>query len=512
MKKTLLAAIAFALVFNFFCLLSCNTQPGRATQNEHITNDSALDKKNFVTLADNEFRINGKRFYPMAVNYIVSLQANKNEVWPAVNKAYNPQSRYPSFSKDSALMQLQAELDLAKEIGFNTIRVVGCGEPSIDTLNGNTISYFAHVSNEKDTSINLQTNDDYIKYFNALQLLFDAANKAELKVIFLDRVWAETPWADVFLLRLAARFKNETAIMAYDLFNEPLYFDKPQWTKKQIYDISIRWNTIFKQYAPKQLTTIGLEGIREVHEWDPNILAFDFLTFHPYEYEPEQVRNEIYWYGKYVKKPWMLGETAIPADDDSVKYSTQKEFAEKTILQTYNSGGLGYAWWQFKDVDWKVYHATYMGVLNWHNTTIGNKNKFPVYGTVKPIADAIKNFDTNQAKQQPVFLPNYYNYTSNNAFVLKGKLVDENNKPIVGGVILAWNEWWTHSYHTITKEDGSFELTSHYPFYHWIASACGYSMVRNEIDPKTAKLINGIPQIDLGVLEIEKLPFGVNAK
>jgi hypothetical protein len=465
------------------------------------------NKAHFVTLQNKTFHLNGKPFYPLALNYIVGFQANENELWCSNSVAYNKGENHTYTNKDSSLMLLQAEFDLIKECGFNTIRIVGAGEPFIDSTKNCEISFYAKINNSRDTSIVLNSDESYQFYFNALSELFAIAGKAGLKVIFLDKVWAETPLADDYLKRLAIRFKKDTNIMAYDLFNEPLYFDKPAWTKAQVHAISLRWNTIFKTYAPNQLTTIGLEGIREIHEWDPNILAFDFLSFHPYEYEPEQVRNEIYWYGKYVKKPWMLGETAIPADDDSVKYSTQKNFALKTLQQTIDCGGIGYSWWQFKDVNWQAFHASYMGIVNQKGETISKRNNICINGTVKPVAEAFKQFDSNKKNAEGALLPNYYNYTPNNAFMLKGKLLDARNKPIEGGVILAWNEWWTTSYHTITKADGTFELTSHYKFYHWIASACGYSMTRNELNPDTAKIMNGIPTIQLGEISIDELPY-----
>lgn len=85
-------------------------------------------------------------------------------------------------------------------------------------------------------------------------------------------------------------------------------------------------------------------------------------------------------------------------------------------------------------------------------------------------------------------------------------LTDENNKPIQGGVILAWNQYWSHSFHTVTKPDGSFELLGNFPFYHWMASASAYSMIRADVLPDTAKKYNdAIPTMNIGKLKIRKL-------
>ncbi len=308
------------------------------------------------------------------------------------------------------------------------------------------------------------------------------------------------------LKKLLARFKNHATVMAYDLFNEPLYFDGIERNKTVVYRTVKGWNKIFREYAPNQLSTIGLEGIREVFEWDPNILDLDFISFHPYEYEPEQVRNEIYWYGKYVKKPWIIGETAIPADNDSVPYETQRAFAEKAIRQTIDCGAIGFSWWQYKDVPWNAYHANFMGIVNRKGET--SVDNLIVKGTPKPVAEEIKKIDFTVKKDSCICLENYYNYSNHRDCRIKGIVLDENEKPVEGGVILAWNQWWTHSYHTVTKADGSFEVLGNFPFYHWMASATEYSMVRGDVLPDTAnKFFDGIPTMDLGTLQIKKLHF-----
>ena len=253
-----------------------------------------------------------------------------------------------------------------------------------------------------------------------------------------------------------------------------------------------------KKSAKNHLTTIGLAGIREVFEWDPNMLNLDFITFHPYEYEPEQVRNEIYWYGKYIKKPWMIGETAIPADNDSITYEEQKLFAKNTLKQTINCGGSGYAWWQYKEVVEPKYHATYMGVVDLEDNE-------------KPVTNAFKEFIPIVTDTCECF-DNYYNYSNCDSFSLKGVVVDERDKPIEGALILGWNERWSHSYHTLTKKDGSFELLGCYTFYHWMLSATEYTMERGDVYPDslTVKDNENNPYVDIGTTKLKRLFMHVN--
>jgi hypothetical protein len=328
-----------------------------------------------------------------------------------------------------------------------------------------------------------------------------------LKVVWLVQMKPEVKTTEEHLIKVLKYFKNDATIMAYDLFNEPLYFDhgdKPPRKKEEVHQIVKQWNKLVKKYAPRQLSTIGLEGIREVFAWDPNILDLDFLSFHPYEYEPEQVRNEIYWYGKYITKPWMLGETSLPADNDSVTYEEQRKFAEKTIKQTVNCGSLGYTWWQYKDVDWKSFHSDFMGVITRQDKTHVERN-LSVNGSVKPLVNELKKINIVANNDSCLCLKNYYNYSQGNKCRIIGRLTDENNQPIEGGIILGWNENWSHSYHTITKKDGSFELLGTFPFYHWMASATLYSMIRDDITLDAAQKIHGIPTINIGSLKLKKL-------
>lgn len=461
----------------------------------------------YVSIKNKKFYLNGKEFYPIAVNYIASVQTDGKEYWSRPTLDYNADDSQKDLSKDSCLQMLRADMHLIRQMGFNTVRVVGIGEIHLDDSNKfSPVFISAYAGNDKRTTLMLNDEERYSRYFDALEGLFDAAEDAGLKLILLIRMRVDIKTTEFFLEKLAGRFRAEPVILAYDFFNEPLYFDTPERNKKTIFNKVRGWNAILKENAPYHLSTIGLEGIREVFEWDPNILGIDFISYHPYEYEPEQVRNEIYWYGKYTEKPWIIGETAIPSDNDSVSYETQREFALKTLKQSFNCGAAGYSWWQYKDVSWPEYHASYMGVVNraGETATIAGAVK----GTPKPVVEEFKAFDPVAVNDSCIFLSNYYNYSNHRDCRLKGFLVDEDDNPIEGGVVLAWNQWWTSSYHTVTNADGSFELLGDFPFYHWMASATKYSMVRGEALPDTAKkYADGIPTMDLGTLKIERLTF-----
>ena len=466
----------------------------------------ANSSEHFVSIKARKFELNGKDFYPIAVNYLVSLQADKKGVWARPYFGYTPDGTPRTLIKDSALAELTADMELIKEMGFNSVRLVGAaGEEDVNRKTGE-LAIVASLDNTRDTTVTLLSDESYKKYFIALHELFDAAGKAGLKIIFLVRMVPSIYSTENHLRRLATEFKNDTNIMAYDFFNEPLYFDSLTRNKIDVYPITKRWNKVLKMYAPNHLSTIGLEGIREIFEWDPDLLDVDFVSLHPYEFEKEQVRNELYWYGHYIKKPWILGETAIAADNIQVSYEDQKRFAHKTLKQAYNCGASGYSWWQYKDVEWFDYHANYMGAVSRTGETRTKKGNMIVKGTVKPVTEEFIKFNLTDQKDSCLCLSNYYNYSEHKNFRITGYVRDENNKPIPGAVVLAWNQYWSHSYHTISKADGSFELMSDFPFYHWIASTSLYSMVRADISPDTAKTYkDNIPTINVGDIKLHQL-------
>jgi len=486
----LLLAIGFFYFYN----------PFKLAEDTGIT----TDKSKFISLQGNTFIKDGKPFYPLAVNYIVGLQMNRKEIWPCPSKSYNPiYNHFEITNRDSCYKQLVADMDLIKEMGFNTVRIIGIADLGLGDKQTGELYFRPSIGNEKDTTI-IIGKDNYEQYFGALDKFIHILDSMNLKAIVLAPLKVGVNNYERHLEKLTKRYKNNPTIMSYDFFNEPLYFDTLERKKEEVYAIVSNWQKLVKKNAHYHLTTIGLEGIREVFEWDPNILPVDFVSLHPYEYEPEQVRNEIYWYSKYIKKPWIIGETSIPADDDSVKYDEQKLFAEKTLKQTLNCGALGYSWWQYKDVEWFMFHANFMGLVNLKEQT-KTKSGLVVKGTVKPTAEAFKKFNPNSKNDSCLCLDNYYNYSKGKECRIIGKMVDDKGNPIMGGVVLAWSKYWDKSYHTITKNDGTFELLGTFPFYHWMASATEYNTYKGEINADTAQLINNIKTLKLGTLKFNKV-------
>jgi hypothetical protein len=459
----------------------------------------------FVSLRDNHFVLEGEPFYPKIINFVVQLRFNDTEMWPAISASYCPNGTLPYNDRVSSLKDLQGHLNLAKEIGYNTVRFMGIGDPEIRNRSNGKMSFKASLGDNHDYPIYLQNENDYSTYLSAIDDLMKAAENAGLKVILTTRLFQEVPETEIHFIELTKRLKENTTLMAYDLFNEPLYFDSLERKKEDVYYITLKWQQIAKENDPNHLTTIGLANQRELFEWDPNLLNVDFISFHPYEFEKEQVRNEMYWYSRFVKKPWIIGETGIPADNDSVSYDEQAEFARKTIQQNFNCGGIGYSWWQFKDVAWNHFHQDFLGVISLHGTT-KTRNGAIVNGTPKPVNKVIQSFDATQPKGACECFPNYYNFSNHDKFRVTGTMVDEDENPIEGGEILAWDAPWINHHVTTTKPDGTFELYSEYFFYHWMISAPFFERVRGEMNPDKAAIgSDGIPTIDLGQLKLKRV-------
>jgi hypothetical protein len=468
--------------------------------------------KEFVTLKNNSFRLNDTTFFPLTLNYIAEFRYNNNEFWISACKDYSHKNKAIYFDKDSSVLQFQAHMELIKEMGFNSIRLVRAGAVKIDP---ETRNIFVKVRTKlpKDTILELTDSPtNYNIYLEAINESIKIIENVGLKVVYLTNLSPDFEELESHFIKVAKKFQNNSTIMAYDLFNEPLYFDKKERSKEDVFEYVNDWQRMVRKYAPFHMSTIGLEGIREVFEWDPNILNVDFISYHPYEHEPKQVMNEIYWYSKYTNKPWVIGETGWYTSklNESKNSTSQKTFVYKTLSQALNCNASGYSWWQFKDVSWKDLknHSDLMGLVSKEGITNTKKSNFPIVGNVKNAAKVFENFNPEKKKKDCICLPNYFNYSEADVFTIKGKLIDDDGLPIEGGVVLGWSKDWNSSYHTISKSDGSFELLSSFPIYHWMASASTYEMIRGDSDPSSSKLnMLGIPTINLGFLIIEPLSF-----
>lgn len=438
----------------------------------NLVHANANDGKSFVSIKNGGFYLNESPFFPVVCNYKVTMYFDGTELWSGPYSGYQSNISEGFRNKNLSLMEIKADFELIKKMGFNAVRIVGIGEQFANDSDFPRSSLFVNCKSMAGTDFKFVLSNYFNRqvYFSAISSVLDAAEEIGLKIIYLTRLVNELPETEQMFAQLCEQFEDNSTIMAFDYFNEPLYFDSLAREKETISTITDKWDSIISKHAPNHLSTIGLAGIREVFEWDPNLVTVDFISFHPYEYEPDQVRNEMYWYGSHVKKPWIIGETSFPADNDSVPYAAQTDFAKATLGQALACGAIGYSWWQYKDVNWSDFHSDYMGVVSREGHVISDTKK-RVAGTPKPAAKVFSEFNHLGDKGECLCLDNYHNYLPGDSSKLKGKVVSDQGMPIQGAVIMAWSEDWMRLRHAVSKADGTFQLEGNFRFFHWIVGA-----------------------------------------
>lgn len=460
-------------------------------------------RSHFVSIGDHGFELNGRPFFPLAVNYVIAKRLVCDSMWLGTCIDY-PDSMLIPLTPGPDHADLRAHLELAREMGFNTVRLVGCS--NVLEREGRPYMPFYRF-NLRDSLFALDSAGMRERYLDAFADMLDIVRGSGLKAIVHVGVVPNQPATEEHFVCLARRFANDTTILAWDLYNEPLYFD-PLWREKsEVNAIGDHWRALMREHAPWQLWTLGLANMREFLEWDPTIINADFFSFHPYEHEPEQVLNELYYYAHHCPKPWIVGETAISADNDSVPYSEQLGFARSTLRQSVACGAWGYSWWQFKDVDWHRFDPNFMGVLNREGTTRTRSQRL-VEGTVKPLAEAFQEFDPSAPAGTCECPANYFNWTGGQAYRFTGRLLDEHGAPVTDGIVMAWSPDWAQLRNTVTHPDGTFELVTDIPIAHWTASAPGRTRASGEVDHLVPDTVRGGQVHAQGDVELWTAPLG----
>jgi hypothetical protein len=372
----------------------------------------------FVRLQGRQFMVNGENFYPMAVNYGFELTSPDSAVADTSQLYLTPEGAYDRNVNSHFECQNPAECDdqiiehltQVKAMGFNAIRCVG-GFSATNLRGATGQRYYAttvHVNQPWGAVYRLFMDFPGFegpvaqKVFGLYRHLLDLCDSMDVKVILLSggRVRSEPPgsggWltyttADAeaysrYLARLAAELKDHPALMAYDLWNEPRWGNDS--THLQTKQTVCEWTTMFydtlKHHDPNHLVTLGGSHSSELNSWDPLVMKLDFYAPHFYpSVEPfgaydveasfDEMRAEMFWLGKTCPMPWMIGETAFSADDDTTDNGTdsnwvcllpgpefhrmpwmwgnedqQVQYALQSMDAVRNSLGSGYAWWDFQ--------------------------------------------------------------------------------------------------------------------------------------------------------------------
>lgn len=380
----------------------------------------------FVYVQKQQFMLDGEPWFPLMLNYKPAV-ATVNDTLRII-PAYYYQS--PSLTHD---------FQRIADMGFNCVRIC------LDI-----------VPEEKD----------YEQLYRAIGQMADTAAQCHLRVMLLIKRPIEENlihYTEGLLQHLA----DKNTIWAYDFFNEPLYFDEVEMRdKKDAYRIVNEWRTMMNQYAPHQLFTIGFSEPIEVFEWDPTILPVDFVEMHTYH--PLRVASEMRWYSSNcTDRPWMVGETALPADNDSVSYEYQRQFLLQSYTLARQYHAAGYGWWEYHECpDGVNFEAQHTGLIN---------NDGECKTAVQELPSLMEKPFPADDHRVP---SNYYNMLGYNNIILRGTVIDcKSRKGIPNAVVRGWTKDWI-GMNTYTDENGDFTLYSNDFNVHFEISAPGMSTVK----------------------------------
>lgn len=412
------------------------------SKNNQCCVDSTL-KSQFVQLRGNEFQINDTPFFSIMLNYVLDYRYINDTFVLSPHKHYENKRIGELQTIAEINERFRAHFEYIREMGFNTVRLC------FDRVGG---SNFYQADGKK---IFVQT--DYNAILRALDTVVNIARENDLKIMLLIREPIDNKEMEDFTVKILQHFCAEPTIFAYDFINEPLYFDpNTKRGKEDVVAIVDDWRTLMKRYAPHQLLTIGFAEPLEVFRWDPQLLDVDFVSFHTYH--PLRVLNEMYWYSTYVNKPFMIGETGLPADNDSIPYEHQRQFMKMSYEFARDCGAIGYGWWEFQETEQGDFNARHTGLLNKNDSVITKKNKYIIHGMPKPAVAEIAHFANYepQEKQRPV---NYHDMLGYSNFLIRGSVINgDTHKPVEGAVIRGWNKYWTVGVNTFSDSLGNFTL------------------------------------------------------
>jgi len=450
---------------------------------------------NYISLEGQTFKDGASDFYPMVMNYSLDVHSKTKD--SSVYFFATPRSGYhPNYGEgenqttspwgdDSAKSHaiINAHFASIKDMGFNTLRLTGF--TSVDYYNGGK---GFHTWSKIDVSNTKKGNENLINgLIPLMREIIRLAEANKLRVILLLSAVETQPNNQInFYSKIAESLKSEKALMAYDLYNEPLYFDRGNYSKKQTKAFVESYNRAIKEKSPNHLTTIGLSHYKIVSEWDPELMDVDFLSFHIYPYgsqnlsKLERFDSKLFWISQTITKPWIIGETGLntaencePLNFSSGNYNNQLSFMNYSLNKNRAAGASGYSWWCFQDMKFppgKIEgncEVSDYGLVNRKKRYYLNSKKDTIMGILKhdisklPFDSFASGVPYNSIKFDSILFHEevYYNIdylpTHKNAI---GKVLNKNKEPIKNAIVTIYNTESKSTYTTFTRRDGSFDL------------------------------------------------------
>lgn len=502
--------------------------------------------ENYIVLKENIFHEGASTFYPMVMNYSVdvfsSSKDSSNHFYASPRKGYHPsygnktgESTTP-WGSDSTKTHaaIKAHFTSIKDMGFNTIRLTGFKATDAFDKGFDTWTKI-DVSNTKVGNANIKNG-----LIPLLKTILSYAEENELRVILLlSAVETEEENQLNFLSTIAQGLSENKTIMAYDLYNEPIYFDRGDYSKKETTTFVEKYNKAIKDSSPNHLTTIGLTHYKIVGEWDPELMDVDFLSFHTYPYWSknlsllERFESKLYWISKNITKPWIVGETGLntieecdPLNLASGTVEDQLTFINYSLNKFRAAGASGYSWWSFQDTRVKLkgdcpLESCY-GLVHRTKDYYLNSNKEEVLGKLKHDVNTLpfKEFSTTSPYKIPFWGEikkpkdeHYYNidYLPNHKKAF-GRVVAQDGSPIEDAIITLVNTESKSQYSTFSKSDGTFCLNTGWTniFTHpdFILKVTAVTMETIEIPIGKLKTDKKGTLKDITLIDFKKLQFG----
>lgn len=449
----------------------------------------------FVGVDEELFVIDGVPWFPLMLNYKVDWRRLNDTV--VISPAYyydNPEA-WEASSAEGTLAQFRRHAQLSAQAGFNSLRVC------LDVTGSD--SQGRYYGNGDDPVYLLR---DSAAIFRAVDWMAREAAAEGLRLMLLIPKDIDGE-IDAFVAALLRHCADNPTIWAYDFFNEPLYFDPVEKRDKlSAYQQVLHWRTMMRQNAPNQLFTVALSEPIEVFEWDATLLPVDFVEMHTYH--PLRVASEMYWYSRnhrYLSsysRPWMVGETGLPADNDSVPYALQSQFFDETMRLAIVLDAAGYGWWEFQDnPQHPTFEAQYTGIFYWDGSQLVAKPVVQLMMAAdtllresgrqgdEVLRDSTLSADLRDSLWQDWFYRvegtaiepappmNYGNMLAYSNLVITGQIVSPDG-PVVDAVVRGWNDDWSVGVNTFTDKEGRFTLYSNDYCVHFEVSAPGMSHLK----------------------------------
>ncbi|TXI75650.1 MAG: hypothetical protein E6Q44_17040 [Flavobacteriales bacterium] len=370
----------------------------------------------FVSLVGRDFMLDGELFYPVAINFDTELQTwttpvtDLDELFCTVGSIYDHAfSAYEHTSEAALDQQITEHFAKIRSMGFNTVRfgipVIWNWNPA-DGPRRCSVVYYRHIQWERnllDLDMNGYDDPASQRYFHLLRKLIRLADAEDLKVIllcaqaniaeyepgFVPSSAGAQDYAD-YLQRLAQELKDEPGLLAYDLWNEPIWSNRAmaRLTKEKVCTYTGQWYDAIRSADAHHLVTLGGASFHEFGSWDPAIMKLDFYSPHIYprfsrldgfsfQATMDRYRALLHWQSRSCPIPWLIGETAFAAEDDAVdpmdlannsstpilvadprtkrmpymmgSEAEQAEFFTIGMDAVRNYLGSGYSWWGFQN-------------------------------------------------------------------------------------------------------------------------------------------------------------------